>query len=96
MASLNSDNGLGVKPTMNIGPSPELAAACHLILGADTPCGPVAKDRAVILAIAILAIIQDSDALDGAELQHRLTEYLRDEIADVEQQITNDQGLRDA
>ena len=36
----------GVKPTMNIGPSPELAAACRLILGADTRSGDLVIDPA--------------------------------------------------
>jgi hypothetical protein len=52
------------------------------------------SDRAANLATAILQIVKSTD--DPALQRVRLEQYLRDEIADIERQITSDREAPDA
>jgi hypothetical protein len=60
----------------------------------------IQKDRASVIATAAIRIFADfvttwfrGDTFQG--LHTALTEYLRDEIADIERQVASDTRLRD-
>jgi hypothetical protein len=55
----------------------------------------IRSDRASALATAVLQLAADAE-LEPDELQFRLEQCLRDELADIERQIANDREVPDA
>jgi hypothetical protein len=80
----------GIAWTLNGAVVPHNTAAAVITL----PEIRIRSDRAA--AIAVRQILADADALDPDELQLRLEGYLRDELADIEQQIASDREIHDA
>ena len=54
---------------------------------------PYPRDRAGVAATAILQIVNTAP---GANLQQQIENYLRDELADVERQISAERSCPDA